>query len=241
MNPWLLIDDGRHESRSNMARDSAVLESVISGTLPGVLRVYDWSEPAVTLGFHQRSFTPHDQTLRLPLIRRPTGGGAVLHVHDLTFSLSTMETGIFSRGVEETCRTVTSLFARALKECGIDARMRGDSRSFSSVCFKRSSPVELCLGEAKILGLAGLRRKGVVLLQGVMPLFVDVDLSHRVFGGRDDPLNRGLLQSEPGFSRGVFLERLVDAFASEADILLSQRGEHDGEKHHDDQGKVHLR
>lgn len=241
MSPWLLIDDARHDSRSNMARDTALLESVISGALPGVLRIYDWSDPAVTLGFHQRSFTPHDPSLRLPLLRRPTGGGAVLHVHDLTFSLSTLEAGIFSRGIEETCRAVTSLFARALQGCGIDARVRGERGAFSSVCFKRSSPVELCIGDAKILGLAGLRRKGAVLLQGVMPLSVDADLSRRVFGGRDDPLNRGLLDRAPGFSCVAFLERLADAFASETDILFSQGGEHDGEKHHDDQGKVHLR
>ena len=241
MNVWRLVLDGRYDFRSNMERDSAMLESVAAGRRPGVLRIYNWSEPAVTVGFHQRSFSPVDPCLTIPVLERPTGGGAVLHGDDITFSLSAPEAGVFSRDVMESCRAVTEIFACALRRCGLDARMQGGNTAFSRVCFQRSSPVELCVGDAKILGLAALRKKGFMLFQGVMPLTVDAGLSRRVFGDEADPNLKGIRDYAPGFSEDAFLESLMDAFASQADLLFSQGRENDGQEHHDDEGEVHLR
>ena len=241
MNSWRLVLDGRHDSRANMARDSAMFRSVVSGCRPGVLRVYNWSEPAVTLGFHQTPFTPSDPEVHIPLLRRPTGGGAVLHGDDFTFSLCGPLKGAFARGVVESCRAVTGTFARALKRCGIEVEMRGEGTSFSRVCFQRSSPVELCIGGAKILGLSALRTRNGMLLQGVLPLTVDAGLSRRVFGSEGDPGMKGIRDHAPGFSVEEFFGRLLDAFASEMDLFLSQGHDHDGQKHHDDQREVYLR
>jgi len=241
MSVWRLVLDGRHDPRANMALDSAMFRSVASGCCPGVLRVYNWSEPAVTFGFHQRSFIPFDPGVDLPLLRRPTGGGAVLHGDDFTFSLSTPLAGVFARGVVESCRAVTKTFALALGRCGIEVEMRGDGTVFSHVCFQRSSPVELCLDGAKILGLSALRTRNGMLLQGVLPLTVDVDLSRRVFGTEGDPGLKGIRDHIPGFNEAEFLVCLVDAFASEMDLFLSQGHDYDGEHHHDDERKVYLR
>lgn len=241
MNVWQLVLDGAHASRSNMAKDLAMFESVISGTRAGVLRIYNWSEPAVTFGFHQKSFTPSDPTAELPLLKRPTGGGAVLHGNDITFSLSVPAVGKFSRGIEQSCRTVTGIFATALQNCGLAAEMKGDCTAFSSICFRRSSPVELCIGGAKVLGLAALRKQGFMLFQGVMPLSVDAGLARRVFGAQGDPGLKGLCDHDPGFDENKFLACLTDAFASQADLLFSQCSGDDGQDHHDDEGEVHLR
>lgn len=241
MSAWRLVLDGRHDSRSNMARDSAMFRSVVSGRSAGVLRIYNWSEPAVTFGFHQRSFIPFDPEVGIPLLRRPTGGGAVLHVDDLTFSLCAPLAGVFARGVVESCRAVSGAFARALARCGIEAEMRGGGTAFSRVCFQRSSPVELCLGGAKILGLSARRTRNGMLLQGVLPLTVDAGLSRRVFGSAGDPGLKGIRAHVPDFREEEFQGCLLDAFASEMDLFLSQGHDHDGQQHHDDERKVYLR
>ncbi len=241
MSVWRLFNDGRHDSRSNMARDSVMFRSMISGRRAGVLRIYNWSEPAVTFGFHQRLFIPSDPEVDIPLLRRPTGGGAVLHVDDFTFSLCAPLTGVFARGVVESCRTVTGTFARALALCGFGVEMRGQGTAFSRVCFQRSSPVELCLDGAKILGLSALRTRNGMLLQGVLPLTVDADLSRRVFGSEGDPALKGIRDYAPDFSEEKFMGCLLDAFASEMDIFLSQGHDHDGQQHHDNQREVYLR
>ena len=236
-----LVLDGSSDSRSNMARDLAMFESVISGSRSGVLRIYDWSEPAVTFGRHQKAFTPSDPSLHIPLLRRPTGGGAVLHVRDITFSLSVPCRGRFSRSIEDSCRTVTGIFASALEHCGLAVEMKGDETGFSSICFRRSSPVELCIGGSKVLGLAALRKKGFMLFQGVVPLVVDAALSRRVFGMEGDPGLKGIHDYIPGFHEETFVSRLLDAFASQADLLFSHCNGEDGQDHHDNEREIHLR
>lgn len=221
MTQWRLVIEGRRPSRLNMERDSSLFRSVIEGRHQGILRIYNWDEPAVTIGFHQDSFCPAEPEHSIPILRRPTGGGAVLHLDDLTFSISTAETGLFS-GIVKACRNVSRVFALALRKCGVEVEMKGDSTAFSDVCFMRSSPVELCLNGTKVMGLALLRRNGHILQQGVLPLRIDTNLSRKVFGLDRTPDMKGLYYYAPGFDINEFIEGLQDAFSSEMNISLSQ-------------------
>src|SRR5438132_7833883 len=78
------IADGPH----NMAADEVLLESAVAGT--GSLRFYGWATATLSLGY----FQPHglrksdDRLAKLPLVRRPTGGGALVHHHELTYALA---------------------------------------------------------------------------------------------------------------------------------------------------------
>ncbi len=200
MTEWHLVLDGRCPSKLNMARDAALFESLIQKKHDGILRIYNWDEPAVTIGYHQKDFTLSDPGLRLPVLRRPTGGGAVLHVDDITFSLCVPERGPFARGILEACSAVSAVFGRALMSCGLDVRMKGNHTAFSDVCFMRSTPVELHLAGSKIMGLALLRRGGCLLLQGVIPLRIDRDLSIRVFGEENDPGTAGICDRTQDFT-----------------------------------------
>jgi lipoate-protein ligase A len=215
---WHLVCEGRCPSLLNMDRDLSLFRSVMNGSLPGVIRFYNWDEPAITTGHHQKNFTPSDRDLSLPVVKRPTGGGAVLHLDDLTFSISTPEKGAFSRGIVEACRVISRAFAQALQGMGIQARIQGENTSFSPVCFRRSSPVELCLGNEKILGLALLRRKGYLLVQGVLPLSTDHGLAQRVFGSEGTTGTRGICSHAPWFTPEEFIPRLVAALSPEVDI-----------------------
>ena len=207
---WRLIVDGRRPSESNMARDLALFEEVARGELAGCLRIYNWQAPAVTLGCHQKKFRPHDPALDIPLLRRPTGGGAVLHVDDVTYSIVTPLKGLFASGIAVTYATIAAVFAQALRKCGLAVRMGDSPPGFSEVCFARTAPVELRLEGVKLMGAAQLRRGGLLLQQGVIPRRVDPDLLARTFG----PGLRaaGILEFLPDFSVREFIGNLKTGF-----------------------------
>ncbi|MCX7992987.1 MAG: hypothetical protein N2651_04885 [Fimbriimonadales bacterium] len=85
-----LLNDGICPPEVNMARDLALLEAFERGEIPPTLRVYQWASPAITYGVNQQlppRLVEACQQLGIPLFRRPTGGKAVLHGHDLTMAL----------------------------------------------------------------------------------------------------------------------------------------------------------
>lgn len=216
MTPWHLVREGRCPSSKNMEQDLALFHSVLSGSHQGVFRIYNWDEPAITTGHHQKGYSPCDPDLHIPIMPRPTGGGAVLHLDDITFSISAKENGPFPGGITGACGCISRIFARAMRSCGLDVEMRGDSTAFSPVCFMRSSPVELCIGGKKVLGMAMLRRSGFLLVQGVVPLHVDHELTARVFGQCPDI--RGLCDHDPKFSPDALVDELLRAFSTDADV-----------------------
>lgn len=240
MTEWRLVLDGRCPSKLNMARDIALFQSLFEKEHQGILRIYNWDEPAVTIGFHQKNFALFDPVLSLPIFKRPTGGGAVLHVDDLTFSICTREKGVFAKGILAMCGIISEIFACALKSCGLDVEMKGDHTAFSDVCFMRSTPVELHLNGSKILGLALLRSRGCILLQGVMPLRVDRSLSHRVFGDESAPDTKGILDYAPWFRQDGFAACLADAFSSQIGVTFLEGSDDDHEQHESHEGKIDL-
>ncbi|MDX1963308.1 MAG: hypothetical protein SFX18_09155 [Pirellulales bacterium] len=84
----LLVDEPRC-GIANMARDQALLEIVASGVLPGVLRFYQWQPATLSLGYFQAYAARQDHlpSLACPIVRRASGGGAILHDQELTYSL----------------------------------------------------------------------------------------------------------------------------------------------------------
>ena len=240
MSGWQFIVEGKYPSRANMERDLSLFKEVRCGHAHGFFRLYDWDEPAVTIGHHQKHFSVFDTSLKIPIISRPTGGGAVLHEHDITFSLGVPETGAFSRGITESYIHVSKIFARALKKSGLDVRMEGEASRFSQVCFARSAPVELVFQCRKIMGLALLRSEGYLLFQGVLPLHVDTERAGMAFGPEQAGNSRGILDMMPEFRTELFMEHLVETFASEMEVPLPlERNQNDAYRHHCDEGKIH--
>lgn len=85
-----LLNEGVCPPEVNMGRDLALFEAFERGEIPPTLRVYAWASPAITYGYAQRlpeRLVQAAQSLGIPLFRRPTGGKAVLHGHDLTVAL----------------------------------------------------------------------------------------------------------------------------------------------------------
>ena len=238
MNPWLFLHEAECPPSLAMERDLALFDAVRERTVPGVLRVYNWTEPAVTTGYNQRSFTIHDKDLALPVLRRPTGGGAVLHMDDITFSISTPLEENVPQGILECSESISRVFASALRRCGLDTILQGGKHAFSPVCFARPSPVELVSGTRKVMGLALARKGGFMLAQGVIPLRVDPELTRRVFGPGTLPECTGILEMCPDFSLDTFLVSLRECLASHLGILLQERTQDDHKGHGTDEGEI---
>jgi lipoate-protein ligase A len=210
MTPWFFISDGRYPSEMNMARDEAIFNNVIDNKFPGAIRFYNWDKPAVTIGYHQRDFHFSDSSLGIPIIRRPTGGGAVLHSDDLTFSISSSARGFFKGDVLNTYKLISGIFLGVFKDCGLNAMLHTSEGTFSSICFERTAQLELtCMGR-KIMGAAQVRKKGFFLLQGVIPLTVGAGLYERVFGAAIKAPS-GVLDIMPEFSAHSFILAVKDS------------------------------
>ena len=204
MTPWFFISDDRYPSEMNMARDEELFNRVMSEQIPGAIRFYNWDKPAVTIGYHQKDFRFADRNAQMPILKRPTGGGAVLHSDDITFSISAPCLGVFKGDVHSTYREISDIFLEAFKVCGINAEIHATDGSFSSVCFERAARLELTYLGHKIMGAAQVRKKGFFLLQGVIPLAVNEQLYEMVFG-EDVKLPAGILNMMPEFSENSFI------------------------------------
>jgi lipoate-protein ligase A len=219
---WQFLYDGRCPARSTIQKDINLFKEVRRGTVPGAFRIYNWSEPALTIGFHQKSFVFFDETLSIPIVKRPTGGGAVLHFDDITFSISAPARGALSGTILETSRNVTALFQESLKGCGLNTHIQDMGHQYSPICFARPSPVELMIGENKLMGIALAKKGGFILIQGVIPLRVDHVLSERVFGkGAQQPM-KGIFDYKSDFSEKLFFNSLCKGFISHVDVLLHE-------------------
>ncbi|EMI25720.1 MAG: lipoate--protein ligase family protein [Rhodopirellula sp.] len=190
-----LIELASHDAAANMAIDEALLSSVAAGA-PPTLRFYGWKRPTLSLGYFQplaeamawaeRTGVSLGNTGEVDLVRRSTGGGAILHHAELTLSL-TLPMNVSDTGAREaTYRNVHEAIASELKVMGVDAkpfrtlgtgavtRMSYDSSGASSagkrdepfLCFQRRTDEDLIVSGYKVLGSAQRRTKGALLQHG---------------------------------------------------------------------------
>jgi lipoate-protein ligase A len=177
-----------------MAIDEAIFRvSQRSNTLP-TLRLYGWTCPSVSLGYFQEVHREIDviacRRHDIPVVRRPTGGKAVLHDTEVTYAVVAKEKNpLFSADLMETYRVIARCIADGLARLGMEAHMADDGRSphadsLSSSCFATPARHELLVNNRKICGSAQVRSRGAFLQHGTIlmafdPLKTcDVMLSH---------------------------------------------------------------
>ncbi|MEZ6055072.1 MAG: biotin/lipoate A/B protein ligase family protein [Planctomycetaceae bacterium] len=154
----------------NMAVDEVLLESVAAGGT-STMRLYRWDEATVSLGYFQRSTPEVERGGRffgLPVVRRLSGGGAILHQHELTYSCCLPAThhlvGEPARLYDEIHRSIQM----ALREQGVEIQPRGEHEGSDKpfLCFARGDRRDLVLDGFKVVGSAQRRRGGAVLQHG---------------------------------------------------------------------------
>jgi len=163
-----------------MAIDDAILTAVAAGEAPPTLRFYLWKPACLSLGYGQRAREVDLERLRergYDLVRRPTGGRAILHTRELTYSLALpIDHPIAAGGIVDSYRRISEALLIGLRELGLQAqadRINGDA-VLTPVCFETPSHYEITVGGKKLIGSAQVRRKCGILQHGSLPLVGDI-------------------------------------------------------------------
>lgn len=183
MNGWRFLQTGYRPGAINMAVDEVLLLGVAAGGCPA-LRVYGWDPPAVSIGYAQRADDEVDmgrcQHAGIDVVRRFTGGRAVLHWNELTYSVICSDgQAELSGTVEETHRRIGKCLAAGMRLLGIDVELErgrpvGDGRdggeanaeSSHRPCFSSTARWEVKCGGRKLIGSAQRRIRGAMLQHG---------------------------------------------------------------------------
>ncbi|MFT7679226.1 MAG: lipoate-protein ligase A [Planctomycetota bacterium] len=170
--PWRVITTWGAEPSFNMGLDEALLEP---GSAP-TLRFYTWSPDTLSLGYFQRFDDVPSTDSAGAVVRRVTGGGAIHHQHELTFSLSAeQDHPIFQGPVAKSYERIHAALVGALSTLGLRAGMCRDQavtsdRDDTGMCFHKSTPLDIIWDGAKGIGSAQRRTAGRVLHHGSIKL-----------------------------------------------------------------------
>jgi lipoyl(octanoyl) transferase len=181
---WRLLITPPAPGAWNMAVDEAVLEAVAQKKSPPTLRLYAWSPPCLSLGYAQPLSDVDSEALchhGWQLVRRPTGGRAILHTDELTYAvIAPMDEPRVAGGVLESYSRLAQALLEALTRLGLPARadskytLPDGTEPGGPVCFEVPSNYEITVHGKKLIGSAQARRKDGVLQHGSLPLWGDL-------------------------------------------------------------------
>jgi lipoate-protein ligase A len=219
---WRLLITDPLDGPTNMAVDEALLRSRIEGSGAPTVRFYGWRPATVSLGYAQALDGTVDRArcdaLGIGLVRRPTGGSALLHEppdREVTYSV-VARGGDFvgADDVLQTYRVIGHGLAAGLGRLGVAAELaplvrgRRDTTGPPAFCFRRTGAYEIAVGGRKLVGSAQRRQRGVFLQHGAVVLDADPARIRAVFPREADP-TAGMttlaeaLGSRPGFDAVV--------------------------------------
>jgi len=195
---WRFIQDGYHDAYTNMAIDEALLQSNIP-----VLRFYRWRPPAISIGYFQKLEEEIDleecRRQGIDYVRRITGGKAVLHDRELTYSF-VISQDLMPKSIMGSYKLISNAIRIALRDLGLKAQMNpvrskspkatapsmtGTSNGVkkeakrtqkSSFCFNDPSYYEIMVNGKKIVGSAQVRKYGKILQHG--SILIDLDIGN---------------------------------------------------------------
>jgi len=181
--PWRLILSPPLAGADNMALDESLLESVAARRQPPTLRFYQWDPACLSLGHAQPSEDADLHRLHAlgwHIVRRTTGGRAILHTDELTYSMTApIDHPLLAGGVLSSYRRLSQGLVAGLRLLGAEAdtapeQSRREPDRSNPVCFEAPSAYEITAGGRKLIGSAQLRRVAGVLQHGSLPLCGDL-------------------------------------------------------------------
>ena len=179
---WGFIDSGHASPAFNMALDELMLEWLSNREIGPTLRFYGWSPAGISIGRFQNAEEKINfeqaASYGVEVVQRQTGGRAVLHDQELTYSVAVPESHpIMPRSVKEAYLVISKGLLEGFRELGIDAEFAipelSPKKTDSAVCFDKSSWYELLVDGKKAAGSAQLRKKGIILQHGSIPIEID--------------------------------------------------------------------
>lgn len=212
-----------------MAIDEAMLLAHEAGLTIPTLRLYRWSPPAISLGLLQQLETINESACRqlgFDIVRRPSGGGAVLHQHEVTYAI-VVDGRLCPEGssVLATYRWLAQGLIVGLKKLGVNASLPNQfhpsRHSTEPFCFAHLSGADLKVSGRKLGGSAQARRRYFLLQHGSIPLLLETEAIEQVFGvtkwegftSLEEALGRKVLPDE-------FAEAIVHGFSEALDIAF---------------------
>jgi lipoate-protein ligase A len=185
-----LILDGEYSGAWNMARDEALLLGQTEST-PPVLRFYNWGPPCVSLGRLQKSFDfSGARSSGFDVVRRPTGGRAVLHQHEITYCAVIHEKHLprESRSVTGAYEWLSAGFIEGLKTLGVKAQLSAAhaGKAAPTNCFHAAAQSDFMVDGRKLIGAAQCRKDGAILQHGAILLKIDHAAWQDAVGGAMD-------------------------------------------------------
>lgn len=186
-----------------MALDEALLEAVAAGSSPPILRLYRWQPAAISLGYAQRGADVVNlaacRRLGLDVVRRCTGGRAVLHDREVTYAVIAREgEGLFPGRLGANYQLLAPVLDQLLASYGLTVarsvqRLRpGSAPALHSACFTAPAQFEQVVAGHKLTGSAQKRQQGAFLQHGSIPLDLDTE---QLFAALD---TRGKLTAAEG-------------------------------------------
>jgi lipoate-protein ligase A len=167
-----LIIDSPASGSWNMAMDQALLESTDqTGVI--ALRFYQWSEPTLSLGYFQEYMDRglHQPSLDRPVVRRSSGGGAILHDHEVTYSICVPSTNRWSAAGNQLYdlvhqQIIAFLDQQNVKATAATGHENSPEENKSFLCFQRRSGGDIVVDNAKVCGSAQRRLRNALLQHG---------------------------------------------------------------------------
>ena len=197
-NSWRLLRDGAAMGARNMAVDETLLQSAARGV--STLRFYAWNPHCLSLGRLQKSLPDavFDGEFGVDVVRRPTGGRAVWHAHEITYALA-MPLEVLpldTRTVSGAYRWLSDGFCDGLRALGLSAQMAAQGvRTQGPNCFAASASCDFLVEGKKLIGAAQCRRDDALLQHGSLLLSIDRTQWETRAGG---PMNEATSLSELG-------------------------------------------
>jgi lipoate-protein ligase A len=190
-----------------------------------VIRFYCWDKPTVSLGMHQQPAEAVDLVYcveaGIPTVSRPTGGRAVLHGHELTYSIVSNDAEMFPmQGLIPVYQLIAECLESGLRELGIGATHSNDERrsatgslyDWTKPCFISPSRHELVYKGRKMVGSAQRRLKSSFLQHGSVPIEIDYEMMGRALRFDVATLRRSMISVSEAAGRTITFEELARTF-----------------------------
>lgn len=234
---WRLIIHDALEPQTNMDIDEALLAGQsVAGSIPA-LRFYRWSPPAVSLGHFQKEEGLNQKVLDelgIVTVRRVTGGRAVLHWGDLTYSVTARAGRDTPAGLAESYRYICRGLLAGLALLGVDASFGEEEYGapFPASCFALATPGDITWQGRKIIGSAQKRIGDTLLQHGSILLKPQGELLAKIFSrpSESELLTRKVTSLEEIMARpvtaGEVMEAVIAGFKQELGIIFAREDKH---------------
>jgi len=175
---WRLVVDPPATGAENMARDRELLDELVRGDRPATLRFYGWNPACISLGLGQRDEVLDMEAVRaagLDVVRRPTGGQALLHDRELTYSVvASQQDPAVGGTLMQSYHAISEALLAGLRDLGVSGEGAAceprPASGLTPICFASASAEEVLVEGRKLIASAQWRSRGAFLQHGSLLL-----------------------------------------------------------------------